>query len=251
MSEEFAGKVVLVTGAASGLGRATALKLSAAGATLALTDLNHTGLSDTEALIAERTAPVFTVDGDISEPANCARVVAATLARFGRLDVLLNIAGVLDFHRLAQVTPADWNRLLACNLTAPFFMIQSAMPHLIAAKGNVVNVASTASFLGQAYTAPYAATKAGVLSLTRSLAMEFVHEPVRINAVAPGGMKTPLALTARFGDDMDQSLIYRYAGLRSMTEPEDVAEVILFLASDRARAIHGACYLVDQGTTAG
>ncbi|MBX9849376.1 MAG: SDR family oxidoreductase [Rhodocyclaceae bacterium] len=185
---EFAGKAIAVTGAASGLGRAASIRFANEGGKLCLIDLNQRGLEETAASITGAGGECVIVAGDLGEPANCKVAVAAAIEAFGRLDVLCNVAGILRFHALEQVTPADWDRLFSANVSSAFFMMQAAMPHLIEAEGNVVNVVSTASFLGQAYTAPYAATKSALLSLTKSLAMEFMHQPVRINALAPGGM---------------------------------------------------------------
>lgn len=248
---EFAGKVVLVTGAASGLGRAASVRFAAEGAKLCLVDLNAEGLAETARRIVEAGGETASFAGDLGDPANCATAVAAAIDAFGRLDVLCNIAGILRFHALADVTTEDWSRLFSANVTAPFFMIQAAMPHLVEAKGNVVNVVSTAAFLGQAYTAPYAATKAALLSLTKSLAMELMHSPVRINAIAPGGMLTEMVQTLKFPETADQSLIARYIGTRPPSQPEDIVEPLLFLASDRARSVHGSCYGADNGITAG
>lgn len=248
---EFDGKVVLVTGAASGLGRAASLRFASEGAKLCLVDLNAEGLAETARRIADSGGDSTTYAADIGDAANCARAVATAVEAFGQLDVLCNVAGILRFHALANVTTEDWARLFSANVTAPFFMIQAAMPHLVETRGNVVNVVSTAAFLGQAYTAPYGATKAALLSLTKSLAMEFMHSPVRINALAPGGMLTEMVQTLEFPQDADQSLIARYIGIRPPAQPEDIVEPLLFLASDRARMVHGACYTADSGITAG
>ena len=248
---EFSGKVVLVTGAASGLGRAASLRFAAEGARLCLVDLNAAGLTETARRIGEAGGTSVTYAGDLGDAANCAKAVATAIEAFGQLDVLCNVAGILKFHALAEVTPDIWNRLFSANVTAPFFMIQAAMPHLVATRGNVVNVVSTAAFLGQAYTAPYAATKAALLSLTRSLAMEFMHAPVRINALAPGGMLTEMVQGLEFPENADQSLIARYIGIRPPSQPDDIVEPLMFLASDRARSVHGACYSADNGITVG
>lgn len=248
---EFTDKVVLVTGAASGLGRAASLRFAAEGARLCLVDLNAEGLADTGKRISDAEGTSVSYTGDLGQPANCAAAVATAIDAFGKLDVLVNVAGILRFHALADVTTDDWQKLLSANLTAPFFMIQAAMPHLVEAKGNVVNVASTAALLGQAYTAPYAATKAGLLSLTRSLAMEFIKSPVRINAIAPGGMLTEMVAGLAFPEGADTDLILRYCGFRPPSDPLDIVEPLIFLASERARAVHGACYTADNGITAG
>ena len=251
---DFHGKVALVTGAASGLGRETALILAEAGANLAIIDVNQAELAETEALILGKGRRVVAAHLDLTDPANCAAAVAETLAGLGRLDALCNVAGVITFAHLADVTPAIWARTIGVNLTAPFFMIQAAMPHLIEAQGAVVNVASAAAFLGEAYLAPYTASKAGLVNLTKSLAMEFARTPVRINAVAPGGMATGMSAAiagAGFAETMDMSLIERFTGLRGSVEVADVARLVAFLASDHARGYHGACLSIDNGITAG
>ena len=248
---EFDGKVVLVTGAASGLGRAASLRFAAEGAKLCLADLNEEGLAETARRIGDGGGESAVFAADLGDASNCAQAVAVAVDTFGRLDVLCNIAGILRFHALADVTTDAWARLFSANVTAPFFMIQAAMPHLVETHGNVVNIVSTAAFLGQAYTAPYGATKAALLSLTKSLAMEFMHSPVRINALAPGGMLTEMVHTLEFPSDADQSLIARYIGIRPPAQPDDIVEPLLFLASDRARSVHGACYTADGGITAG
>jgi meso-butanediol dehydrogenase / (S,S)-butanediol dehydrogenase / diacetyl reductase len=248
---EFSGKVVLVTGAASGLGQAASLRFAQEGASLCLVDLNADGLAETAKHIEEAGGACVSFAGDLGKQANCANAVAAAVGAFGKLDVLCNVAGMLRMHPLGEVSVQDWDRLLSANISAPFFMIQAAMPHLLQSEGNIVNIVSTAAFLGQAYTAPYAATKAALLSLTRSLAMEFMKQPVRINALAPGGMLTPMATSLQIPESLDMELTARYMGIRPPSEIADIVEPLLFLASDRAKAVHGACYSADNGITAG
>ena len=248
---EFDSKVVLVTGAASGLGRAASVRFAQEGAQVCLVDINAAGLSETARTITDAGGLCANYCGDLGLPSNCADAVNVAIEAFGRLDVLCNVAGILRFHALADVSAEDWNKLFAVNVTAPFFMTQAAMPHLVESKGNVVNVASTAAFIGQSYTAPYAATKAALLSLTKSLAMEFIKSPVRINAIAPGGMMTEMVQGLAFPEGADTDMILRYCGFRPPNTPEDIVEPLLFLASDRARAVHGACYTADNGITAG
>ena len=248
---EFDAKVVLVTGAASGLGRAASVRFAQEGAHVCLVDINAAGLAETARTITDAGGLCANYCGDLGLPSNCADAVNVAIEAFGRLDVLCNVAGILRFHALADVSAEDWNKLFAVNVTAPFFMTQAAMPHLVESKGNVVNVASTAAFIGQSYTAPYAATKAALLSLTKSLAMEFIKSPVRINAIAPGGMMTEMVQGLAFPEGADTDMILRYCGFRPPNTPEDVVEPLLFLASERARAVHGACYTADNGITAG
>jgi len=248
---EFDGKVVLITGAASGLGRAASVRFAREGARVCLADINSAGLDETARIIANAGGRCTQYAGDLGQPSSCTDAVRTAIGSFGRLDVLCNVAGILRFHALADVTAEDWQMLFAANVTAPFFMTQAAMPHLVAASGNVVNVASTAAFIGQSYTAPYAATKAALLSLTKSLAMEFIKSPVRINAIAPGGMMTEMVQGLVFPGGADTDMILRYCGFRPPNRPEDIVEPMIFLASDRARAVHGACYTADNGITAG
>jgi meso-butanediol dehydrogenase/(S,S)-butanediol dehydrogenase/diacetyl reductase len=248
---EFDGKVVLVTGAASGLGRAASVRFAQEGAQVFLVDINAAGLAETAQTITDAGGLCANYCGDLGLPSNCEDAVNVAIEAFGRLDVLCNVAGILRFHALADVSAEDWNELFAANVTAPFFMMRAAMPHLVKTNGNVVNVASTAAFIGQSYTAPYAATKAALLSLTKSLAMEFIKSPVRINAIAPGGMMTEMVQGLAFPEGADTDMILRYCGFRPPNTPEDIVEPLLFLASDRARAVHGACYTADNGITAG
>jgi meso-butanediol dehydrogenase / (S,S)-butanediol dehydrogenase / diacetyl reductase len=248
---EFDGKVVLITGAASGLGRAASLRFAREGARVCIVDINAEGLADTARQIAEAGGTSVSFSGDLGAPGTCTSAIQIAIDTFERLDVLCNVAGILRFHALADVSPEDWTKLFAANVTAPFFMMQAAMPHLIKTHGNIVNVVSTAAFLGQSYTAPYGATKAALLSLTKSLAMEFIKSPVRINAIAPGGMMTEMVQGLQFPEGADTDMIMRYCGFRPPSTPEDIVEPLIFLASDRARSVHGACYTADNGITAG
>lgn len=251
MKADMTGKIALVTGAASGLGRGTALALARVGADVALVDLKPDGLEATAREVRTIGRRAFVHTADLCEPDACTGAVAATVETFGHLDALANVAGIIVFAHAAEMRVADWNRTLAVNLSAPFFLSQAAIPHLIAREDAIVNCASTASFLGEAYAVAYGASKAGLLNLTKGLAMEYVHQPIRINAVAPGGMATGIFENAAFPSDADFELVKRYSGLRGLVEVEDVADMIVHLASPAGRAFHGACISMDRGITAG
>lgn len=248
---EFSDKVVLVTGAGSGLGRAASLAFAREGAAVCLSGRSSGKLEETERLIREEGGRCAVLTFDLGEPDGCSQVIAGAIAAFGRLDVLCNIAADVMFHPLSDITPEEWHRTIASNLSGPFFLMQAAMPHLVKSEGNIISVASTAGFMGQAYLAPYTASKFGLVGLTLSLAMELMDSPVRINVLAPGPMRTEMMQGMRFPDFADPKLLARYTGMRPPCPPEDVVAPLLFLASERARRVHGACWAVDGGIMAG
>jgi NAD(P)-dependent dehydrogenase (short-subunit alcohol dehydrogenase family) len=173
------------------------------------------------------------------------------VAAFGRLDALCNVAGIIIMCNAHEMHAADWEKTIAVNLSAPFYLIQAAIPHLLRAEGAVVNVTSSAAFVGEAYAAAYCAAKAGLNHMTKALAMEYVHRPIRFNAVAPGGMATNIAAGIKMPEGADYALVKRFSGLRGLVEVDDVADMVAFLASDAGRSYHGACISIDRGITAG
>jgi len=247
----FAGKVVLVTGAASGLGRATTLRFAAEGGTVVGLDVNDGGLAETAAAAEAAGTPVTTRHTDISSRDECHAAVAEAVAAHGRLDVVANVAGVIRSGHFDAMTESDIDLVFKVNVFGTLWMCQAAIPHLLETRGNVVNVASNAGLMGQAYTGVYAASKAAVVNLTRSLAMEYVKRRIRINAVAPGGIDTPMANSSVLPEDADFALVQPYMGFRPLSPPDEIAAVILFVASDAARSIHGSIVSADNGLTAG
>ena len=245
---DMSGKAAIVTGAASGLGRAAALRLAEAGALLTLVDVNAEGLAETAALIG---GDPLIHPANLADAAKCAPVVAATVERFGRLDALCNVAGIIKFANSHEMDPRLWDLTLAINLTAPFLLSQAAIPHLLETNGAIVNVASTAAMVGEAYAAAYCASKAGLVQMTKAMAMEYVRKPIRINAVAPGGMMTNIGVNMTMPEGVEYDLIQRYSGLRGQVEVADVAEAVAMLASPAGRGYHGTCITIDAGITAG
>ena len=248
---DMSGKAALVTGAAAGLGKATALRLARAGADICLVDIDAEALASAAAEVRALGVKAINQAIDLADVDNCRNAVAAAVQAFGRLDALCNVAGVFLPTHFEQMNTPAWDKTLAVNLSAPFHLIQSAIPHLLEAHGAVVNVTSCAAHVGQAYNVAYSATKAGLTQMTKALAMEYIHKPIRFNAVAPGGMMTALAMAFRDLPDPDPSLLGRYSPLRGMVEVDDVAEMVAFLASDAARGYHGAVINIDNGITAG
>lgn len=242
------GKVALVTGAAGGLGRATAMALADAGAKVCLVDFNAVGLAETAAMIGDTA---FVHATDLSQPENCAPAVAAAVAAFGRLDAMCNVAGVFRLAHSPAMTLADWNLVIAVNLTAPFLLCQAAIPHLLKTSGAIVNVSSLAAHIGEAYAAAYCASKAGLSQMTKALAMEYLTQPIRINAISPGGMMTAMGTDFVPPEGADMALLARYRPMRGLVAVEDMAQMIAYLASDAADGFHGADIRMDKGLTAG
>ena len=247
----FDGKVALITGAASGIGRATALLLAQRGASIIGFDIDGSALADAVDDAQAKGGTMTAVVGDVSSRDDCHAAVAETVDQYGQLDLLANIAGVASSQHLTDLGQDDWDRLVGVNLSGVVWCAQAAIPHLLQANGSMVNVASSAAMIGQAYTVAYSATKGGVVALTRSLAMEYARTGIRINAISPGAVDTSLTRDYQIPDEADMKLVQRYIGFRGMAGPSEIAEVIAFLASDDARRIHGAVIPVDGGLTTG
>lgn len=245
----FAGKVALITGAGSGIGRAVALRLADEGATVVAVDIDAARLQETVELAG--TAEIEGCPADLTDPGNCREVVDGCVARHGRVDVLGNIAGISWAAHVTDVSISDYRAMMAVNVDAYFFLAQAAIPHLLESSGCIVNIASNAGLMGQAYTVVYAMTKGAVVQLTRSLAMEFVKTPLRINAIAPAAVDTPLMSGFRMPSDVDFDLVSRYVGFRPAADAREVASLFAYLASDEARSIHGAVVSIDNAVTAG
>jgi meso-butanediol dehydrogenase/(S,S)-butanediol dehydrogenase/diacetyl reductase len=245
--DRFVGRVALVTGAGSGIGRASAIRLASEGASVLAVDVDADRLTATKALGGDA---MVTFEADLGDPATCRAAVERCVAEFGGMDVLGNVAGIFRADHVTDVTEADYRRVMSVNLDAYFFLSQAAIPHLVERNGNIVNVASNSALQGIPYAAPYAMSKGGVLQLTRALAVEFLKRPLRVNAIAPAGTNTNIAASTPFPPDMDADLIGRMVGVRGLAEPEEVAGVSAFLASDEAKSVTGAVYTIDNGLTA-
>lgn len=241
------GKIALVTGASSGLGAETARLFSEQGATVFGIGRDRDRLASVFANVHGGSHAAL----DITSPKACRTAVEQCLGEFGALDVLVNVAGQHQMRRTESMTDHDWEGDLAVNLNGPFYLCRSALPHLLERGGSIVNVASIAGVEGQAYSAGYCAAKHALIGLTRALAVEYTADRLRVNAVCPGGMITPQIEKFTAPEEANFELIMRTAAPRGMMSPLSVANVIAFLASDAASAVHGAVYRVDNGKGAG
>jgi meso-butanediol dehydrogenase/(S,S)-butanediol dehydrogenase/diacetyl reductase len=244
-------KVAFITGAARGLGREIALALAREGYRLFLVDILAERLEATAAELRTTTKAVAARVVDVSDRQQCSDAIADCVGQFGALTVLVNCAAVMRMEPFVEVTEGAWNRILGVNLSGPFFLCQAALPHIIAASGNIVNVASSNGLTGTPYTGPYSATKAALISLTKTLAMEYVEHPIRVNAVCPGPMATEIASGMEPNPAIHHDKVLRYSGQRGLGSAADVAKVVAFLASDAAAGVHGAIWTADLGTSAG
>ncbi|WP_324261053.1 SDR family NAD(P)-dependent oxidoreductase [Altererythrobacter sp. H2] len=240
----FAGKRVLVTGAASGIGRATALLMAREGAQVTIGDINEAGLAETAAMIGDAA---HAVPYNAEDHASCRALVEA--AAQDRLDVLCNVAGMLKWGPTDAFAVEDFERILRINTTSVFVLCQAALPHLLASKGNVVNIGSTSGLRGMIYTAAYCASKHAVVGMTSALAAEYAAQGVRVNAVCPGHVTTPMTQQAPPEGELDWDMVMR--GMPKLVDgscaPEDIAEAVAYLASEKARKATGTILVVDGG----
>ncbi len=259
MAGRLYGKVAIVTGAGSGIGRATAALFAAEGARVMCADINDKGVKETAESIG-KTA--ISVKVDVTIPAEVERMVTATMSAFGKLDVLYANAGIGESGNAVDLTFEQWNRMIAINLTSVWLSAKYALPHMInAGGGSIVNQSSLAGLVGIGGIAHYSAAKAGVIGLTRQIAVEYGPKKVRCNAICPGTIFTPLVEAVWrggggvVGGGQDMEATRAKSALRypigRLGEVADCANLALFLASDESSWITGYAVPLDGGMSAG
>ncbi|MFZ5791928.1 MAG: SDR family NAD(P)-dependent oxidoreductase [Pseudomonadota bacterium] len=252
------GKTVLITGGSGGMGRAIAERFLSEGAAIAAADIDGTALAEMERALGAG-ARFLVIPTDVARVSDCERMVAATLERFGRLDLLVNAAGVWVEGPSEQASEAEWDRTLDINLKGTFFACRYAIPALEKTAGTVLNIASDAGLIGNAGAAIYCASKGGVVLLTKALARELAPRGIRVNAICPCDVETPMLRfqAERYGGGDPEGYrrrllsIYPQGERARFVRPEEVAEFVFQIASPKLAPVTGAALSMDFGTTAG
>jgi NAD(P)-dependent dehydrogenase (short-subunit alcohol dehydrogenase family) len=256
MTGKLAGKVALVTGAGSGIGRASAQLFASEGAAVAVVDLREDAATETAGKISADGGRAVAIGADVTDADAIAAAVARTADELGRLDVVYNNAGIGSTGSVADAAEDDWDRCVAINAKGTFLTSRASVPHLEASGGGaIVNQGSVAALVGVANFAAYCAAKGAVVALTRSMAIDLAPRGIRVNVICPGTVFTPLMepmLTARGGGDMAKGLAMTVAKypIGRLGTPEEIARLALFLASDDAAFITGSTFTADGGMTA-
>ena len=250
-ARRFEGRTVIVTGAGSGIGRASAIRLASEGASVACLDVVPDNLDETAEALAVLGAKATVYRCDVTDEQQVRDTVNDVAGSLGRPDVLCNVAGIGTFAHTAEMPLEDWQRILAVNLTGTFIMSKAVLPYMLEPPGgSIINVASTSGLMGAAYSAAYCASKGGVVLFTKALALEYSDRGVRVNAVAPGGVDTPLLSSFGLPEGADRKHLYRITSRMGFCTPDQVAAAIAFLASDESAYTTGAVLAVDGGITA-
>jgi NAD(P)-dependent dehydrogenase (short-subunit alcohol dehydrogenase family) len=242
--------VALITGASSGIGAATAIEFADAGWEVMAAGRNEGRLEE----VADVSDSISTWAGELLESEDCDELVADTVDEFGRLDCLVNAAGVLIRGNAEDTSDDDWRDTIAVNLDVPFFLSRAALPHLLQAGGSIVNIASVWGLEGGKRATAYCASKGGLILMTRAMALDYAADGLRVNAICPGGVDTPMLAGEAAGEDKEVEKFLADVAEESpngrIATPEDIAALTMFLASDAASHITGTAIPCDGGLMA-
>lgn len=248
-----AGKVAIITGAGSGIGRASALRFAREGAQVVVVDWHGDTAQATVDAIRAQGGDALAVAADVSQEEEVARMVAATLATYGRVDILFNNAAIQVFGTLPETSAADWARVMDVNLKGVYLGCKHVIPHMAAqGRGSIVSTSSALGLVGDPVLPAYGATKGGIIAMTASMAQAHGPQGIRVNCICPGDVATPLVM--EYFDQQPDPVAARQAvsghyALRRIAEPEEIANVALFLASDESSFVTGTALVVDGGLT--
>jgi NAD(P)-dependent dehydrogenase (short-subunit alcohol dehydrogenase family) len=245
------GKVALITGGGSGMGRASCVLFAEEAAKVVVVDRVAVAGNETVELIRDAGGEAFFVNADVAQSADAETMIAAAVEGYGRLDVLFNNAGIEGpSRRLLDYGEDNWHDVLAVNLTAVYYAMRAAIPHMIDQGGGVIlSTASVAGLVGLARSSAYSAAKAGVIGLSRTVALEYGPQNIRVNCICPGFIHTPML--GRVLGDRPEAVLAPHAALRRVGQPDDIARAAVYLASDEAAYVTGVPFVVDGGYVAG
>lgn len=246
--QRFEDKIVLVTGAGSGIGKASAQRIAQEGGSVFCVDLNAAAVEATATEISAAGGEATSHVCDVSDETSVQACIEVCIARYGSLYGLVNMAGILRFDDTAELKTGDWQNVIDINLTGTMFLCRAVLPHLLETRGSIVNAASTASLAGLPCGVAYSASKGGVLAMTRSIAVEYAKRGVRANCICPGDINTGMTDNIGFPESMDFDLLPRIMSLSGAKGPEVVAGLIAMLASEDGVHITGEEVRVDGGT---
>jgi meso-butanediol dehydrogenase/(S,S)-butanediol dehydrogenase/diacetyl reductase len=245
----FGDRVAVVTGAGSGIGRAVASRLAREGARVAALDVAADNLGAAVASINEEGGAATAYACDVTSEGSVNETIASVAEALGPPTVVCNVAGIGGFYNTVEMPTERWDQILAVNLTGPFLVCRATLPFLLEQGGSIVNVASNAALMGQAYSAAYCASKAGLLMFSKALAAEYLSRRVRVNVIAPGGVDTPLIGTFELPEGADFKELKKIMSPMGFSTPAEIAASVAFLASDESSYTTGAVLSVDGGLT--
>ncbi len=248
--QEFNGKIVIVTGATSGIGRATSLKFAENGAKVVAVGRNETALAELKSEVEAKNGVVKTFQADVNDESAMQNLVAETVREFNRIDILVNAAGIIANGTIESTTLEAWDEMMNVNLRSVFYLMNLVVPHLVESQGNIVNVSSVTGLRAFPNVLAYCVSKAAVDQLTRCAALELAAKNVRVNAVNPGVVVTNLHKRSGMKEENYEVFLENSKNTHPLGragKPEEIADLILFLASENAKWITGVTYSIDGG----